>query len=413
MADNTTQNPQAEGAQGFPDFTESADGGNEKGKSKLDAGMPAVGASPGKTFAILAVLILGAASILYMIFGGDEPPPPEIAKGPSTSPVEKSLPPPQIPSAPVVDVPPPSPAPPVVNIPPPNATPTDVEVGVVTPDESARKAREQAQSVVLKGGGGLFGGGRREAPEKPPEYNDPNSAFMANAIRTSEAETATATIIGGLGHTVAQGKVIDCVLESAVNTDLPGTIRAIVSHDIYAEHGRDVLIPRGARLIGTYNSGVTRGQKRVFMVWTRMIRPDGVDIQLGSPGTDPLGRSGVEGNVDNKFMELFSGAVLTSVLAFGAASIIEATTDNPNTSTSNSTGAGFGSGSVTTQQGSPTAIAANQFTNQTFQTGKSLVDSYLNVNPTITIPQGTVMKVFVNRDLIFPPSLTRQQVMIP
>ncbi len=403
--------------QGFPDFTENTADTQAASKSKLDAGAPAVGASPGKTMAILAVLLLGAGTIIYMIFNGEEPPPEELAK-PQVADVRKEkAPPPQLPPAPIEVPPEPVITPPPVVVPPPQLTNVDVQTtGQPTPDEMARKSREQAQSVVLKNGGGLFGGRKKKEDEdsrKLPEHNDPNSAFMAQAVRSSEAETAEASFIGNLGNTIAQGKVVDCVLETAINTDLPGTLRAIVSHDIFAEHGTDVMIPKGSRLIGTYNTGILRGQDRVFIVWTRLIRPDGIDIQIGSPGIDAIGRAGVKGDVDNKFMEIFSGAVLTSALAFGAASVVEATTDNASTTQTSSIGAGLGQGGFNSTQGSPAAIASNQFANQAFQTGQKLVDTYLNVNPTITIPQGTLMKVFVNRDLIFPSGLTQNLQMIP
>ena len=113
------------------------------------------------------------------------------------------------------------------------------------------------------------------------------------------------------------------MLETAINTDLPGTLRAIVSRDVFAESGKEVMIPKGSRIIGTYNTGISRGQRRVMIVWTRLIRPDGLDIEIGSPGVDSLGRAGVEGDVDNKYAEIFSAAILTSVVTIGAATAAE------------------------------------------------------------------------------------------
>ncbi len=194
--------------------------------------------------------------------------------------------------------------------------------------------------------------------------------------------------------TIAQGKIIHAVLETAINTDLPGTLRAIVSRDTYAETGREVMIPKGSRLIGTYSTGVLRGQKRVMVVWTRLIRPDGLDIDIGSPGTDALGRGGVPGLVDNKYAEIFSAAILTSVIAIGIAAGTDAIIDNPSTTTT-------GGGSSTTT-GSAGATAASGAVATLGSVSEDVVNTMLDLRPTITVDQGTLVNVFVNKDLTFP-----------
>ena len=110
------------------------------------------------------------------------------------------------------------------------------------------------------------------------------------------------------------------MLETPINTDIPGMIRAIVNHDVYAESGRAILIPKGSRLVGTYNNFVIRGNKRVNIIWSRVIRPDGIDIMIRSGGADQLGRAGIEGDVDNKYAEIFASAFLVSAIniAIGA-----------------------------------------------------------------------------------------------
>jgi type IV secretion system protein VirB10 len=126
------------------------------------------------------------------------------------------------------------------------------------------------------------------------EVVDPNTRFQRQ-LGKSPAPTSTATRTAGLDFLILQGKFIDAVAETAMNSDLPGQVRALVSYDIYAESGRRVMLPRGTRLIGDYNTAITKGQKRLFVVWTRAIRPDGIDIALLSGGTDPLGRAGLSG----------------------------------------------------------------------------------------------------------------------
>ena len=195
--------------------------------------------------------------------------------------------------------------------------------------------------------------------------------------------------------TIAQGKLVHAVLETAIDSSLPGTIRAIVSHDTYAEAGRSILIPKGSRLIGTYNSAIRRGQSRVFIVWQRVIRPDGVDIMIDSPGVDALGRAGMTGDVDNKYFEIFSGAIMTSALDIGVAAAGDALFGNQQTTSTNN-----GTGTTTTQ--SPTSTAMQTAVQNISDVGNGIVNNALNTTPTIYIDQGTPIDVFVNKDLVFP-----------
>ena len=118
-------------------------------------------------------------------------------------------------------------------------------------------------------------------------------------------------------HTAPQGTVIPAVLETAINSDLPGFVRAVVSRDVRGFDGTTVLIPRGSKLIGQYRSGVALSQTRAFVVWSRVITPEGVSIDIGSPGTDQLGRGGLEGETDTHFFERFGSAILLSVMGAG------------------------------------------------------------------------------------------------
>src|SRR3546814_3658585 len=117
--------------------------------------------------------------------------------------------------------------------------------------------------------------------------------------------------------TVPQGTLIPAVLETAFNSTGSGFARALVQRDIYGFDGARVLIPRGSRLIGEYASDTSPGQKRAFVTWTRLIRPDGVTIALASPTTDPVGVGGVRAKVDSHFFERFAGSFLQSAMLIG------------------------------------------------------------------------------------------------
>ena len=224
-------------------------------------------------------------------------------------------------------------------------------------------------------------------------------------MRASESSPVRAGHIGDLYSTIAQGKLIHGVLESALNTQLPGTIRSIVSRDIYAEAGSARLVPKGSRLIGIYNTDIFRGQSRVFIVWTRIIRPDGIDIMVNSPGVDKLGRAGLEGAVDGRFRELFATALLTSVITIGAATAAESVVDTDSTTTRGSDGS-------TTTTGSSSAQAVSSSIANIGGVGKRVIDNVIDTRPVIEIDQGTKINVMVNRDMIFPSSILQQTTFV-
>lgn len=108
--------------------------------------------------------------------------------------------------------------------------------------------------------------------------------------------------------------MIPAVLETAINTDVPGYVRAVVSQDVKSFDGARVLVPRSSRLVGQYQSGLQAGQKRAYVIWTRLIRPDGVSVALASPATGFDGTAGLEGEVDSHFFQRFGSALLLSVI---------------------------------------------------------------------------------------------------
>ena len=115
------------------------------------------------------------------------------------------------------------------------------------------------------------------------------------------------------------GFVIPAVLLSGVNSEVPGTIIAQVAQDVYDNAtGSDLLIPQGARLIGSYSSNVQYGQSRLFVVWQRIVFPDGRALDIGAePGTDSAGYAGFKDRVDSHWVQIFGSAVLMSAISAG------------------------------------------------------------------------------------------------
>jgi type IV secretion system protein VirB10 len=193
----------------------------------------------------------------------------------------------------------------------------------------------------------------------------------------SHVETVRASRLQNQDHMIAQGTTIRGVLETAVHSDLAGYIRAIVSEDIYSFDGTQILVPRGSKIIGRYQSGIKQSQARLFVVWQRIIRPDGVDIMVDSPGTDYLGRAGLGGDIDTHFMERFGSAILLSLID-GA---IQAGVNAANDDTADTVVTGSGGGLN--------------------RSAEIALENSINIRPTIHVNQGTPINIFVTKDLDF------------
>ena len=180
------------------------------------------------------------------------------------------------------------------------------------------------------------------------------------------------------------GTVIPAALLTGIDSDLPGNIIATVTENVYdTVTGRILLIPQGSRLLGVYDSQVAYGQRRVLLVWTRLIRPDGSSIVLDRlPGTDTEGYTGLEDRVDWHWKRLVAGAAVSTLL--GAAAEL----------------------AVPSQYGGSQSVlyASLQGLQGTMnQVGQQITRRNLDIQPTITIRPGFPVRVIVNKDLILRP----------
>ncbi|PDS61854.1 conjugal transfer protein TrbI [Rhizobium anhuiense] len=215
---------------------------------------------------------------------------------------------------------------------------------------------------------------------------DRNSKYLAAAAGLAD-RSAKARQIERIDAMIPEGTLIPGILETAINSDLPGQIRAITSQDVYSFDGRRILIPTGTRLIGEYQSEVTRGQKRIFVIWARLIRDDGVSVRLNSIGTDSLGRSGLTGHVDNKFRERFGSSIMLSIVG-GAASYL--------------TGYGSQEASNNSDDAARGEEIARETIAQTFSDmANTVLGENLRIPPTISVSQGERIFVYVRQDLDF------------
>lgn len=215
------------------------------------------------------------------------------------------------------------------------------------------------------------------APSHNAIGNNLDDDTFASHVSQSQTATVYASQLHDTKLIVPQGTVVPAILETGINSDLPGFVRAVVSRDVHGFDGTTVLIPRGSKLIGQYRSAVAAGYSRAFVVWSRLLTPDGVSVDIGSPATDPLGRGGVDGESNSHFLQRFGAAILLSVLTAGLDAAVNSTAKE------NTTAIVIG----TPQQANNVAAIALQ--------------KYIDVPTTITVPQGAPVRVFVARDLDF------------
>jgi type IV secretion system protein VirB10 len=235
-----------------------------------------------------------------------------------------------------------------------------------TPSPTVASASAGA-GVTVGNNGSLTGGG---------DAGDANLAFAAQASNQG-FETSHAARMKNLNTLIAQGTMISGILETAIQSDLPGMTRAVVSDDIYSFDGSTLLIPKGSKLVGQYRSGLVRGQSRVFVIWNRLLRNDGVTVNLGSFGTDSLGRSGLNGAVDTHFFERFGSSVLLSMIDTSLQIVANNSKSNASSTVAVETGKDFN------------------------RAAEIALENSVAIPPTVNIAQGKRINVFVGKDLDF------------
>lgn len=180
------------------------------------------------------------------------------------------------------------------------------------------------------------------------------------------------------------GTVIAGALVTGIKSDLPGDIIATVTEPVYdTATGRHLLIPQGSRMLGRYNSQVSYGQRRVQVVWNRIILPDTSSLTLANlVGTDPAGYGGLEDGVDWHWDRILAGAALTTLLGVGAELAAPENRQN-------------GDRVIIAERGS--------LQDSVNQVGQEMTGRNLNTQPTLTARPGMPVRVIVNRDLVLRP----------
>lgn len=253
------------------------------------------------------------------------------------------------------------------------------ELNSVTPEERFMRIREQAHEMSGNGGGA---GGASPAPVNgsgvavPPDSGSPRVWSLNSSLEQAKSLT------------LYTGAVVPAVLITGVNSDLPGSIIAQVSQNVYdTATGRYMLIPQGTKLYGVYSSQILFGQERVMVAWNRLIYPDGRAMDLGSmPGADMAGYSGYTDQVNNHYWKLFKSAFLLSMVTASVTYADNEYNDDNNDGDDNSA----------------SSAMAESLGNELGSVTVELIRKHMNIAPTLEIRNGYRFNVIVTKDLSFP-----------
>jgi type IV secretion system protein VirB10 len=209
---------------------------------------------------------------------------------------------------------------------------------------------------------------------------------LSERLQPTELTGVSATRLKNPELTIAQGTIIPCIEQTALDSSYPGLITAVIPQDTYSVGGHTVLIDAGSKVVGTMQKGIINGLSREFVLWQQITTPAPgfVRIALDSPAADALGRTGLDGDVNRHIWEKLEGALLLSTVDTGIqAAALGATSALANRSTTGNN------------------LNFYQFQGYGDQAVASLLQSTITIPDTLTRPQGASCSIFVARDLDF------------
>lgn len=223
-------------------------------------------------------------------------------------------------------------------------------------------------------GGGFDVYAQQQAGRSLGLLAEENTDSLASQLSPTKTDSHIAARLFNRDYLLAKGAYIDCVLNTRLDSTVPGMTKCTLTRDVYSDNGAALLLERGSEVTGEYRANLSQGQARLFVLWDRIKTPHGVVVNLGSPGTDSLGGGGVPGYVNTHFWQRFGGAMMLSLIDDVAA---YATNRNH----------------------------SNNYVESSSETAQSMaaeaLKNTINIPPTFYKNQGERVGIFIARDLDF------------
>jgi len=250
-------------------------------------------------------------------------------------------------------------------------------VSGASPTKTAEQLEQERQlsGVVFSAHSGIPSTAAVANIPAPPPVGSPQDGDLGPLLRPGVSTAVRAQVLPTQRLLLPKGAFIDCTLETAIDSTLPGMTTCVMATDAFGVDGQVVLLERGTKLIGETRGQVQQGSARVFVLWTEARTPTGVVVPLASPGADELGRSGLPGTVNTHFWQRFGAAMLVSVID------------------------GAVEGAVQSSRGGNGTVIINPSASQGVMT--EVLKGTINIPPTVVKQQGDRIQVLVARDLDF------------
>lgn len=278
--------------------------------------------------------------------------------------------------------PPPAPAsaPPLPAAPPPRPLQAQEifrDIRPVGPDSA-----DPAQIINAQRRGSIGLEFKDDAATAKVNFTARTAAFRkANSSTKWEEDRTEASLPVDMSRVINVAKHIPAILENEINSALPGKVVATIEENIYGSHGRLVLIPGGSKAVGRFQPLKKQGETRLEISWERIITyPDGIDIPLvDAEMSDAMGRSGITGELDSRFMDRYGMALFVSIL--GAVAQTQIPVDNR-----------------------AAGVAIDSIGNTSASLAKTILDKNIDLKPIVVIPQGTRVTISARKDVWFKPA---------
>lgn len=248
------------------------------------------------------------------------------------------------------------------------------QIEVAPPPPTPEELRKQR---LLSGGVMAYQSAGKTAVTAANNDQAANGMYKATALKDGSASNR-----GDTSMILMKGTSIPCVLRTKIVSTHKGFVTCQISKNIYSANGKTLLIERGSKVFGEQNVEIKQGQSSVFVLWTRVETPKNISVNLESPAAGQLGETGIGANVNNHFWKRFGGAIMLSLIQ-----------DAISAGSTRLEKSGEGQGDNNTSVQSTTRATESM--------AEKALDNTINIPPTATIPQGTLLNILVVRDVDF------------